>query len=62
VLGLSRVSFHGVNHPIAITDVPPAEATKASAGDREVSGQIVGRLVECWEASVRDGVPRLRLR
>jgi len=22
VLGLSRVSFHGVNHPIAITDVP----------------------------------------
>src|SRR5262249_22243653 len=22
VLGLSRMSFHGVNHPIAITDVP----------------------------------------
>jgi hypothetical protein len=22
VLGLSRMSFHSVNHPIAITDVP----------------------------------------
>src|SRR6266446_6412544 len=41
VLGLSRISFQGVNHPIAITDVPLEEATKASAGDREVSGQIV---------------------
>jgi hypothetical protein len=26
VLGLSRVSFHAVNHPIAITDVPLADA------------------------------------
>ena len=41
VLGLSRISFQGVDHPIAITDVPLEEATKASAGDREVSGQIV---------------------
>jgi hypothetical protein len=24
VLGLSRLSFHAVNHPIAITDVPLA--------------------------------------
>jgi Icc protein len=27
VLGLSRMSFHAVNHPIAITDVPLADAT-----------------------------------
>ncbi|PWT85242.1 MAG: metallophosphoesterase [Blastocatellia bacterium] len=32
VLGLSRVSFHGINHPIAITDVPlEAEMQTASA-------------------------------
>jgi len=32
MLGLSRVSLHGVNHPIAITDVPlEAEAETASA-------------------------------
>jgi Icc protein len=32
VLGLSRVSFHGVNHPIAITDVPlDAEMQTATA-------------------------------
>jgi Icc protein len=32
VLGLSRMSFHGVNHPIAITDVPlEAEVTKTAA-------------------------------
>ena len=41
VLGLSRVWFQGVNHPIAITDVPLEEPMKASAGDREVSGRIV---------------------
>jgi 3',5'-cyclic-AMP phosphodiesterase len=29
VLGLSRVSFHGVNHPIAITDVPLEVETQA---------------------------------
>jgi hypothetical protein len=28
VLGLSRMSFHDVNHPIAITDVPLQEQTK----------------------------------
>ncbi len=34
VLGLSRMSFHGVNHPIAITDVPlEAETPTASARD-----------------------------
>ena len=33
VLGLSRMSFHDVNHPIAITDVPLEESLKASAGD-----------------------------
>ncbi|HKV98359.1 MAG TPA: metallophosphoesterase [Vicinamibacterales bacterium] len=31
VLGLSRMSFHDVNHPIAITDAP-LEAEQASAG------------------------------
>jgi hypothetical protein len=41
VLGISRVSFNGVNHPIAVTDVPLEEPTKASAGDHEVAGQIV---------------------
>jgi Icc protein len=29
VLGLARMSFHGVNHPIAITDVPLEEGTKS---------------------------------
>jgi 3',5'-cyclic-AMP phosphodiesterase len=34
VLGLSRMSFHGVNHPIAVTDLPLEEETKtASAHD-----------------------------
>jgi 3',5'-cyclic-AMP phosphodiesterase len=34
VLGLSRMSFHGVDHPIAITDVPlEAEAPTASTHD-----------------------------
>jgi Icc protein len=32
LLGLSRILFHGVNHPIAITDVP-LEATAATARD-----------------------------
>ena len=33
VLGLSRMSFHDVNHPIAITDVPlEAETTGAADG------------------------------
>ena len=41
ILGLARVSFQGVNHPIAIADVPLEEATKASAGDRQVARQIV---------------------
>jgi len=41
VLGLSRVSFQGVNHPIAITDVPLEEPMKASAGNREATGPIV---------------------
>jgi plastocyanin len=34
VLGLSRMSFHDVNHPIAITDVPlESDATSSSAQD-----------------------------
>jgi plastocyanin len=34
VLGLSRMSFHGVNHPIAITDLPlEAEMPAANAHD-----------------------------
>jgi plastocyanin len=36
VLGISRMSFHDVNHPIAITDVPLEESTQAFAGDHEV--------------------------
>jgi 3',5'-cyclic-AMP phosphodiesterase len=32
VLGLSRMSFHDINHPIAITDVPLEEQTSGSAG------------------------------
>ncbi len=35
VLGLSRLSFHGVNHPIAITDVP-LEAEMETATAHEV--------------------------
>src|SRR6187401_2705059 len=35
MLGLSRMSFHDVNHPIAITD-QPLEAESAAAGPREV--------------------------
>ena len=35
VLGLSRMSFHSVNHPIAITDVP-LEAEMQTAGAHEV--------------------------
>jgi len=31
VLGLSRLSFHNVNHPIAITDVPLEEEMKTAA-------------------------------
>jgi plastocyanin len=37
VLGLSRMSFHDINHPIAITDVPLEEAMKtAGAGVQQV--------------------------
>jgi Icc protein len=36
ILGLSRMSFHDVNHPIAITDVPLEEPTQAAAGDHQV--------------------------
>jgi len=36
LLGLSRVSFHGVNHPIAITEVP-LESEAAVAAAHEVS-------------------------
>ena len=35
VLGLSRMSFHDVNHPIAITDVPLEDET-AAAGAHDV--------------------------
>jgi Icc protein len=35
VLGLSRMSFHDVNHPIAITDVP-LEAETQTAGGQDV--------------------------
>jgi hypothetical protein len=35
------VSFHGVNHPIAVTDVPLEGPSMASAADRGVSGPLV---------------------
>jgi Icc protein len=41
VLGLTRVSFQGVNHPIAVTDVPLEEAAAASPGDLGTSGPLV---------------------
>jgi len=36
VLGLSQMSFHGVKHPIAITDLPLEASTQASAVDHDV--------------------------
>jgi hypothetical protein len=36
VLGLSRMSFHDIKHPIAITDLPLEEPAQASAGDHDV--------------------------
>src|SRR5438067_147426 len=33
VLGLSRMSFHGVNHPIAITDVPLESEMRADGAN-----------------------------
>jgi len=36
VLGLSRMSFHDVRHPIAITDVSLADAAQASRGNHDV--------------------------
>jgi 3',5'-cyclic AMP phosphodiesterase CpdA len=41
VLGLTQVSFHGVNHPIAVTDVPLEGPVLASIDDRAVSAPIV---------------------
>jgi Icc protein len=39
VLGIARLSFHDVHHPIAITDLPLEEATMAL--DSRMTGQIV---------------------
>ena len=36
VLGLSRMSFHDIKHPIAITDLPLEEPAQASAVDHDV--------------------------
>jgi plastocyanin len=37
MLGLSRISFHDVRHPIAITDLPlDEEASQASSGVRDI--------------------------
>jgi plastocyanin len=36
VLGLSRMSFHDINHPIAITDLPLEEDPKASAMGKDI--------------------------
>ncbi|MGE5243035.1 MAG: metallophosphoesterase [Betaproteobacteria bacterium] len=40
VLGLSRVSFHAVNHPIAITDVPLEGGTTAAGAHEVVIGNF----------------------
>jgi hypothetical protein len=42
VLGLTRVSFRGINHPIAVTDVPLDESTANSAVGED--GLAVDRL------------------
>jgi hypothetical protein len=36
VLGLSRMSFHGVNHPIAITDLPLEDEMHTEGGSNVV--------------------------
>jgi 3',5'-cyclic-AMP phosphodiesterase len=41
VLGLTRVSFHGVNHPIAVTDVPLEGSAMPATGDLGSSRPIV---------------------
>src|SRR5476651_883618 len=41
VLGLTQVSFHGVNHPIAVTDVPLEGPAMAAAADHGASGPLV---------------------
>jgi len=41
VLGLTQVSFHGVNHPIAVTDVPLEGPAMVSPADHGVSGPLV---------------------
>jgi len=41
VLGLTQVSFHGVNHPIAVTDVPLEGPAMASTGDHAVSAPLI---------------------
>jgi hypothetical protein len=41
VLGLSRMTFHGINHPIAITDLPLEGEPLGSPDDRKLAGQIV---------------------
>jgi hypothetical protein len=41
LLGLTQVSFHGVNHPIAGTDAPLEGPPMASAGDHAVSAPLI---------------------
>jgi predicted phosphodiesterase len=41
VLGLAQVSFHGVNHPIAVTDVPLEGPAVAATGDLAPSVPLV---------------------
>ncbi len=36
VLGLSRMSFHDINHPIAITDLPLEDETKAGGMGKDI--------------------------
>ena len=33
VLGLARIAYHDINHPIAITDLPLDESTTSTGGD-----------------------------
>jgi hypothetical protein len=53
VLGLTQVSFHGVNHPIAVTDVP-LEGAAMAAADHGVSGSLVVANQGSYESRDRD--------
>ena len=41
VLGIARMSLHGINHPIAITDLPLEDDAKAVAIHPKTTGQVL---------------------